>query len=116
MPRAPPSPAYDSPPTQSHGLSPDRLPPHERHHPETPRSRNARTPRMKSLRRKLAAITAGVAIAPLVTVALPAASAYAHGYVTAPLSRQAQCAQRIVQCGQIVWEPQSVEGPKGLKS
>ncbi|RKS76659.1 chitin-binding protein [Actinomadura pelletieri DSM 43383] len=71
---------------------------------------------MKSSRRKLAAVAAGVAIAPLVTVVLPATSAFAHGYVSSPPSRQAQCAQRVVQCGQIQWEPQSVEGPKGLKS
>ncbi|GAA2266675.1 lytic polysaccharide monooxygenase [Actinomadura luteofluorescens] len=32
------------------------------------------------------------------------------------MSRQAQCAQHIVQCGSIQWEPQSVEGPKGLRS
>ncbi|MFI0408163.1 lytic polysaccharide monooxygenase auxiliary activity family 9 protein [Actinomadura sp. 3N508] len=70
---------------------------------------------MKS-RRKLAAVAAGVTIAPLVAVVLPAASAYAHGYVSSPASRQAQCAQRTVQCGQIQWEPQSVEGPKGLQS
>ncbi|WUH98537.1 lytic polysaccharide monooxygenase [Spirillospora sp. NBC_00431] len=71
---------------------------------------------MKSSKRRLAAIAAGVTVAPLVTVVLPATSAYAHGYVSSPLSRQAQCAQRIVQCGQIQWEPQSVEGPKGLQS
>ncbi|MFI0485395.1 lytic polysaccharide monooxygenase auxiliary activity family 9 protein [Actinomadura sp. 9N215] len=71
---------------------------------------------MKSARRKVAAVAAGVGIAPLITVVLPATSAYAHGYVSSPSSRQAQCAQRIVQCGQIQWEPQSVEGPKGLQS
>jgi predicted carbohydrate-binding protein with CBM5 and CBM33 domain len=71
---------------------------------------------MKKSRRRLAAITAGLGIAPLVAVVLPATAAFAHGYVSAPLSRQAQCAQKIVQCGDIQWEPQSVEGPKGLQS
>ncbi|MGP4021874.1 lytic polysaccharide monooxygenase auxiliary activity family 9 protein [Actinomadura sp. 3N407] len=71
---------------------------------------------MKNTRRKLAAIAAGLGIAPLVAVIMPASTAYAHGYVSAPMSRQAQCAQRIVQCGAIQWEPQSVEGPKGLRS
>ncbi|XRQ05569.1 lytic polysaccharide monooxygenase auxiliary activity family 9 protein [Actinomadura welshii] len=59
---------------------------------------------------------AGLSIAPLVSVVLPASSAYAHGYVSAPMSRQAQCAAGVVQCGAIQWEPQSVEGPKGLRS
>ncbi|MFB9236559.1 lytic polysaccharide monooxygenase [Plantactinospora siamensis] len=47
-------------------------------------------------------------------VATPAA---AHGYVSAPPSRQALCAQgRVANCGPIQYEPQSVEGPKGLTS
>ncbi|TDD88915.1 chitin-binding protein [Actinomadura darangshiensis] len=71
---------------------------------------------MKKSRRKLAAVTAGLGLAPLVAVVLPATSAWAHGYVSAPMSRQAQCAQKIVDCGAITWEPQSVEGPKGLQS
>ncbi|TYB49692.1 lytic polysaccharide monooxygenase auxiliary activity family 9 protein [Actinomadura chibensis] len=71
---------------------------------------------MKKSTRKLAAVTAGVGIAPLVAVVLPATAALAHGYVSAPLSRQAQCAQKIVQCGAIQYEPQSVEGPKGQRT
>src|SRR3954452_18882284 len=40
--------------------------------------------------------------------------AQAHGYVSSPPSRQAQCAQGIVSgCGDIIYEPQSVEAPKG---
>jgi predicted carbohydrate-binding protein with CBM5 and CBM33 domain len=43
-------------------------------------------------------------------------AASAHGYVSAPPSRQALCAQRVVpDCGPIQFEPQSVEGPKGLR-
>ncbi|QGN49167.1 lytic polysaccharide monooxygenase [Micromonospora sp. WMMD558] len=60
---------------------------------------------------------------PLAAVAAAAGStlafqspASAHGYVSSPPSRQALCAQRAVpDCGPIQFEPQSVEGPKGLK-
>jgi chitin-binding protein len=45
-----------------------------------------------------------------------AAPAQAHGYVSAPPSRQAQCAKGTVKnCGPIQYEPQSVEGKKGLR-
>jgi chitin-binding protein len=64
-----------------------------------------------------------ILVYPLVTAAAVAAglvatasAASAHGYVSAPPSRQALCAQRAVaDCGQIQFEPQSVEGPKGLR-
>ncbi|GAA3278432.1 lytic polysaccharide monooxygenase [Dactylosporangium vinaceum] len=43
--------------------------------------------------------------------------ASAHGYVSSPPSRQALCAQgKVADCGAIQYEPQSVEGPKGLRS
>ncbi|MBP0455942.1 lytic polysaccharide monooxygenase [Streptomyces montanisoli] len=67
------------------------------------------------LKRRLAAVI-GVGIAPLVAVCLPATTASAHGYVSSPPSRQAQCAAGVVECGPIKYEPQSVEGPKGLTS
>ena len=68
-------------------------------------------------RPRLAAAMAGVLAAPLVLVALPTGTAFAHGYVSSPASRQAQCARGTVKdCGAIQYEPQSVEGPKGLKS
>ncbi len=51
---------------------------------------------------------------PCLQVFLPMANAYAHGFVSSPPSRQARCAQGAVQCGAIKYEPQSVEGPKGL--
>ncbi len=45
---------------------------------------------------------------------LVATPASAHGYISNPPSRQAMCAQgRVANCGDIVWEPQSVEAPKG---
>lgn len=62
------------------------------------------------------AIAIGALVAPLLAISLPAGSASAHGWVTSPNSRQDQCAAGVVQCGQIKYEPQSVEGPKGLKS
>ncbi|RFU85250.1 chitin-binding protein [Streptomyces triticagri] len=65
--------------------------------------------------RKLA-VALGAAIAPLITLSMTASPASAHGYVNAPPSRQAQCAAGTVECGDIKYEPHSVEGPKGLKS
>jgi len=68
------------------------------------------------MRRKIAyplmalGMTAGTTLA----VASPA---LAHGYVSSPPSRQALCASGAVgNCGPIQFEPQSVEGPKGLMS
>ncbi|MFE6978926.1 lytic polysaccharide monooxygenase [Streptomyces sp. NPDC057682] len=69
---------------------------------------------MNSKRKMAMAI--GVGVAPLLAVALPTANASAHGYISSPPSRQAQCAAGTVSCGQIKYEPQSVEGPKGLRS
>lgn len=69
---------------------------------------------MKS--KRLLAVAIGAGIAPLLAVTLPASSASAHGYISSPPSRQAQCAARTIPCGAIQYEPQSVEGPKGLMS
>jgi predicted carbohydrate-binding protein with CBM5 and CBM33 domain len=70
-----------------------------------------------SLQRKLVMFATAAVIAPLGLVVLPAATANAHGYISSPPSRQAQCARGTVTgCGQIQWEPQSVEGPQGLRS
>ncbi|GAB3157761.1 lytic polysaccharide monooxygenase auxiliary activity family 9 protein [Amycolatopsis sp. NPDC004378] len=68
------------------------------------------------MNRKLVAVAAGALLAPVLVVVNPAGIASAHGYVNSPASRQAQCAQGTVSCGDIKYEPQSVEGPKGLKS
>ncbi|WP_051751962.1 lytic polysaccharide monooxygenase auxiliary activity family 9 protein [Streptosporangium amethystogenes] len=58
--------------------------------------------------------TAIIAIAATVFIASPAS---AHGYISSPPSRQAMCAQgRVSNCGDIIYEPQSVEGPKGLRN
>ncbi|WP_016909472.1 lytic polysaccharide monooxygenase auxiliary activity family 9 protein [Streptomyces xiaopingdaonensis] len=66
-------------------------------------------------KKKLAAAI-GAGIAPVIALTLPAGSASAHGYVDSPPSRQSQCAAGTVECGDIKYEPQSVEGPKGLTS
>ncbi|MFD8087339.1 lytic polysaccharide monooxygenase [Kitasatospora sp. NPDC059722] len=60
----------------------------------------------------------GAAVAALaipLTFALPAQS---HGYISTPPSRAALCGAGGVpwDCGEIQWEPQSVEGPKGFPS
>ncbi|MEU5274652.1 lytic polysaccharide monooxygenase auxiliary activity family 9 protein [Streptomyces hygroscopicus] len=68
-----------------------------------------------NMKRRLSVVI-GAGIAPLLALSLPAGEASAHGYVSTPPSRQAQCAAGTVACGDIKYEPQSVEGPKGLKS
>ncbi|MES0834334.1 lytic polysaccharide monooxygenase auxiliary activity family 9 protein [Nocardiopsis tropica] len=68
----------------------------------------------RSSPRRFRAATAVAAATALFFTLMPAGVASAHGYVSNPMSRQAQCAAGIVQCGSIQWEPQSVEGPKGL--
>jgi predicted carbohydrate-binding protein with CBM5 and CBM33 domain len=45
-----------------------------------------------------------------------AGPASAHGYISSPPSRQALCAAgAVADCGEIQYEPQSVEAPKGSK-
>ncbi|SHG82774.1 lytic polysaccharide monooxygenase auxiliary activity family 9 protein [Streptoalloteichus hindustanus] len=66
--------------------------------------------------RRIAAVAAGALAAPIMVMALPSSPAFAHGYVSSPPSRQAQCAKGVVRCGAIKYEPQSVEGPKGQRN
>jgi chitin-binding protein len=68
------------------------------------------------LKRKLSVSAAAAGLAPALLVLIPAGQASAHGYISSPASRQAQCAQGAVSCGEIKFEPQSVEGPQGLRS
>ncbi|GHB08876.1 lytic polysaccharide monooxygenase [Streptomyces termitum] len=68
------------------------------------------------MKKKTWAAALGTLLAPAVVLSLPAPSASAHGWVVSPSSRQDQCANRVVQCGQIKYEPASVEGPKGLRT
>ncbi|WP_395104118.1 lytic polysaccharide monooxygenase [Actinomadura sp. SCN-SB] len=67
------------------------------------------------MRRSIAyPLAVATAAGSMVVVAGPAS---AHGYVSSPPSRQALCAQGAVpDCGPIQFEPQSVEGPKGLRN
>lgn len=67
-------------------------------------------------KKRLVSVAAVAAATPLMFALLPAGTAMAHGYVSSPASRQAQCAVGTVSCGAIQWEPHSVEGPKGLTS
>ena len=54
-------------------------------------------------------------VAALVTSLFVAVSpAQAHGYISSPPSRQANCVKGTpANCGDIIYEPQSVEAPKG---
>ena len=62
----------------------------------------------------------GIAVFGLVPLAVPVLAsgvAQGHGWVQSPPSRQDACATGAVKdCGAIQYEPQSVEGPKGLQS
>ncbi|MEU7044873.1 lytic polysaccharide monooxygenase auxiliary activity family 9 protein [Streptomyces varsoviensis] len=65
------------------------------------------------MRKKIGAAVIGLSIAGVSLFATGSASS--HGYVDSPASRQAYCAKGTVKnCGEIQWEPQSVEGPKGF--
>ncbi|MFI0404457.1 lytic polysaccharide monooxygenase [Actinomadura sp. 3N508] len=59
-----------------------------------------------------------IAVAAAVTVGLPltlTVPAWSHGYSTSPPSRSYLCGQGKVQnCGQVQWDPDGVEGPKGF--
>jgi predicted carbohydrate-binding protein with CBM5 and CBM33 domain len=60
---------------------------------------------------------AGLTITAVLGSLLVASPASAHGYISSPPSRQALCAQgKVKNCGEIQYEPQSVEGRKGLRS
>lgn len=66
------------------------------------------------LTRKAAVLFAAIPVFLFIT---PVGTASAHGYVSSPASRAAQCASGAVTgCGAPQWEPQSAEGPKGLKN
>ncbi|MEU7136803.1 lytic polysaccharide monooxygenase auxiliary activity family 9 protein [Streptomyces sp. NPDC046261] len=65
------------------------------------------------MRKKISAAFIGLGVA---CVSLfSTGSAGSHGYTDSPTSRQVFCAKGTVRnCGEIQWEPQSVEGPKGF--
>ncbi|WP_031069393.1 lytic polysaccharide monooxygenase auxiliary activity family 9 protein [Streptomyces sp. NRRL WC-3742] len=62
----------------------------------------------------------GAVVAALAVPLALAFPAQAHGYITTPPSRAALCDEHVQgvpwDCGDIQWEPQSVEGPKGFPS
>lgn len=65
------------------------------------------------MRMKASAALVGLAVAGVSMFATSSASS--HGYTDNPISRQKLCANGTVTgCGNIQWEPQSVEGPKGF--
>jgi predicted carbohydrate-binding protein with CBM5 and CBM33 domain len=60
---------------------------------------------------------AGVGLATMGALVLSSGGASGHGYTDLPVSRQKLCQNgTVTNCGDIQWEPQSVEGPKGLQS
>ncbi|MEU2778942.1 lytic polysaccharide monooxygenase [Streptomyces sp. NPDC007162] len=64
-------------------------------------------------RTKVSAVVLGAATAG--AFALSTGGASGHGYTDLPVSRQKLCADGTVTgCGDIQYEPQSVEGPKGF--
>ncbi|MBF6329021.1 lytic polysaccharide monooxygenase auxiliary activity family 9 protein [Nocardia transvalensis] len=67
-------------------------------------------------RRRFLSVVGAAGVAPFLVAVLPAGQANAHGYISSPASRQAQCAQNALPCGPIKYEPQSVEGPKGQRN
>ncbi|MET9878478.1 lytic polysaccharide monooxygenase [Actinacidiphila glaucinigra] len=65
------------------------------------------------MHRKIGPAVVGLGLAALSV--LGTGSAWSHGYTDAPISRQKLCANgTVTNCGDIQWEPQSVEGPKGF--
>ena len=59
----------------------------------------------------LPALTVATVLGSLLVAVAPAS---AHGYISSPPSRQANCASgAVADCGDIIYEPQSVEAPKG---
>src|ERR671921_1428890 len=67
---------------------------------------------MRLRRRAALPILPVLAVVPSLFVAVQRASA--HGYISPPPSRQANCARgAVANCGDIIYEPQSVEAPKG---
>ncbi|MEV0980680.1 lytic polysaccharide monooxygenase [Streptomyces sp. NPDC049915] len=64
-------------------------------------------------RTKLYAAVVGLATTG--AIALSSGGASSHGYTDLPVSRQKVCQLgTVTNCGDIQWEPQSVEGPKGF--
>ncbi|MFJ4340078.1 lytic polysaccharide monooxygenase [Streptomyces sp. NPDC088915] len=66
------------------------------------------------MRRKITSLLLGLGLVGG-TLLTATGSAQGHGYTDSPVSRQQLCGNGTVRgCGQIQWEPPSVEGPKGF--
>ncbi|MFF7964604.1 lytic polysaccharide monooxygenase [Streptomyces sp. NPDC007903] len=67
-------------------------------------------------RTRLSALSAAVlGMATAGAFVLSTGGASGHGYTDLPVSRQKLCQNgSVTNCGDIQWEPQSVEGPKGF--
>ncbi|MFJ9536402.1 lytic polysaccharide monooxygenase [Streptomyces sp. NPDC101225] len=67
------------------------------------------------MRRKTKWYAAALGLTTAGALVLSAGSASSHGYTDLPVSRQKLCANgTVTNCGDIQYEPQSVEGPKGF--
>lgn len=67
------------------------------------------------MRKKTKWYAAVVGLATTGAVVLSSGGASSHGYTDLPISRQKLCQNgTVTNCGDIQWEPQSVEGPKGF--
>ncbi|GAA2912367.1 lytic polysaccharide monooxygenase auxiliary activity family 9 protein [Streptomyces mexicanus] len=67
------------------------------------------------MRTKTKLYAAVLGLATTGAVVLSTGGASSHGYTDLPVSRQKLCANgTVANCGDIQWEPQSVEGPKGF--
>ncbi|MGV9250848.1 lytic polysaccharide monooxygenase auxiliary activity family 9 protein [Streptomyces sp. NPDC003697] len=67
------------------------------------------------MRPKATLYAAVLSLATAGAFALSTGAASSHGYTDSPISRQKLCANgTVANCGDIQWEPQSVEGPKGF--
>ncbi|MBQ0848788.1 lytic polysaccharide monooxygenase [Streptomyces sp. NPDC057621] len=66
-------------------------------------------------RKRLKWYAAAVGLATTGAIVLSSGGATGHGYTDLPVSRQKLCQNGgVANCGDIQWEPQSVEGPKGF--
>jgi predicted carbohydrate-binding protein with CBM5 and CBM33 domain len=69
------------------------------------------------MRTRTKTYAAAVGLATTGALLLSSGGASGHGYTDLPVSRQKLCQNgSVANCGSIQWEPQSVEGPKGLRS
>ncbi|MGW0606423.1 lytic polysaccharide monooxygenase auxiliary activity family 9 protein [Streptomyces sp. NPDC002644] len=67
------------------------------------------------MRKRTKMYAASVGLATAGVMVLSTGGANGHGYTDLPISRQKLCQNgTVTNCGNIQWEPQSVEGPKGF--